>query len=238
VNILELQDRFPNDGAFMDAFIERLYGDDVPCPRCGSVNCTRINEKKFRCRDCKKKFSVLKGTIFENTKLPLVCWLYAILKTGKNSRKGISSCELSRDLGITQKTAWGMLTKIRKAMAGANDALEKLSMITEVDETYVGGKPRKANCKWIESERKEKIPVVSMVERPNGYRAGKARVAVPEPDHKDRRVTNPNILEILEKNVDLQTAEIHTDEAIVYKQLDDMGVILRCTPDTERPVKV
>ncbi len=134
-------------------FLESIrWENGVFCPHCGSTDTDFIapeqaNRKTrngsityrriWRCHTCKKQFSVLVGTIFEDSKIPLSKWLLAIheLNADKN---GISSCELGRKLGITQKSAWFMAQRIRYAMQ--HSSLEKeLEGEFEVDETYIGG---------------------------------------------------------------------------------------------------
>jgi len=225
MNVRELQERFPSDGAFIDFWIESRFGGDVPCRHCGSIAVTRIDVKKFRCRDCGRKFSILKGTIFENTKQPIYNWLYALAKVTENARKGISSHELARDLGIQQATAWNMLHKIRLAMADANESMEKLAFIVEADECFIGGKPRKFNCKWKHGGEKPKVPVMVMVERPADSRPGRARAIVPKQDHRGRRPTQSKTTEMILDNVDIGRSEVHTDESHLYKELDRFGIL-------------
>lgn len=231
MNIRELQDAFPNDGAVVDYLIDSLHGGDVPCKHCGSIAVTRIDVKKFRCRDCGRKFSVLKGTIFEHTKQPLFSWLYALLKMAVHGRKGISSCELARDLGITQPNAWKMLNKIRMAMTEANKQMEKLALIVEVDEVYIGGKPRKNNCKWVNKSEREKTPVVVAVERMAENRPGRARAfTMTEKDHKGRRLTQHQMEEIVEGNIDVMRSEVHSDQSPLYASLAGRGVLHESVP--------
>jgi transposase-like protein len=115
----------------------------VCCPNCQKSNAAFLATRRlWKCRDCYKQFSVKIGTIFEDSALGLDKWLPAFWMI-VNAKNGISSCELSRALGVTQKTAWFMLHRIRLAMQ--NGSMEKLSGEVEADETYIGGKARNMN---------------------------------------------------------------------------------------------
>lgn len=117
----------------------------ISCPCCKSENATFLATRRvWKCRDCKKQFSVKVGTIFEDSALGLDKWLPAFWMI-VNAKNGISSCELARALGVTQKTAWFMLHRIRLAMQ--NGSMDKLSGEVEADETYIGGKARSMNNK-------------------------------------------------------------------------------------------
>jgi transposase-like protein len=114
------------------------WEDGVPvCPRCGVYETSFISTRKiWKCKGCKRQFSLKVGTIFEDSGLGFDKWLPAMWLIA-NSKNGISSCELARALGITQKSAWFMNHRIRLAMASGTFA--KLSGTVETDETYVGG---------------------------------------------------------------------------------------------------
>lgn len=111
------------------------------CPHCGSVreHYYLSAKRKWRCKDCRKDFSVKVGTIFEDSPLPLSKWLPAIWMLA-NCKNGISSYELHRGIGVTQKTAWFMLQRIRLAMQ--DGTFEKMGGDVEVDETFIGGRAR------------------------------------------------------------------------------------------------
>lgn len=154
-------------------YLEKLRWPDGPvCPHRGSLNAVALNGKATRpgvhkCRDCRKQFTVTVGTIFERSHLPLNYWLYAFARMCA-SKKGISAKQLERELGISYKGAWFMCHRIRHAM------LEDPTMLTgsvEVDETYVGGKPKKGDGKVHKRGRgTKKTPVVALVERGGNVR--------------------------------------------------------------------
>jgi transposase-like protein len=115
------------------------------CHCCKSENAAFLSTRRlWKCRDCAKQFSVKVGTIFEDSALGFDKWLPAFWMI-VNAKNGISSCELSRALGVTQKTAWFMLHRIRLAIQ--NGDFSKLSGEVEADETYIGGKARSMNAK-------------------------------------------------------------------------------------------
>src|ERR1017187_1803813 len=120
-------------------FLSQLFwgGEEKSCIYCGSTAVYGMRTRpKFKCRDCKKQFSVKSGTGMQNSPLPITKWVPAIWMV-VNCKNGISSCEMARALNVTQKTAWHMNHRIREAIA--NITGEKLSGVTEADETYIGG---------------------------------------------------------------------------------------------------
>lgn len=114
----------------------RLWPDGVTCPTCAGKE--RITTRKggfYRCNRCKTDFTVRTGTIFERSHVPLHKWVYAMYLV-VTARKGISSMQLAKEIGVTQKSAWFMLQRLREACSGK---IDKLSGLIEVDECYVGG---------------------------------------------------------------------------------------------------
>jgi transposase-like protein len=111
------------------------------CPKCGAVGEHYFisTRRVWKCRDCRKQFSIKVGTIFEDSAIPLSKWLPAMWLLA-NCKNGISSYELARALGVTQKTAWFMLHRIRLALQ--DDSTDPFDGEVEVDETYIGGKAR------------------------------------------------------------------------------------------------
>ena len=129
---------FPDDLAAEAWFEEQRWPNGAACPKCGSVDVGRVKSRKpmpWRCRDCRGYFSVRYGTVMQSSRLGLQTWLLALylLMTGL---KGTSSLKLRRDLGVTQKTAWYMAHRLRKAMS-AEDFV--FCGPVEADETYIGG---------------------------------------------------------------------------------------------------
>jgi len=129
---------FYNDENNCDKVMVAMRWANIPtCPRCGSKEVKRISTRMIRrCTACQKQFTTKVGTIFEDSPLSLSKWLLAVwLLAG--AKNGVSSCEVSRAVGVTQKTAWFMLHRIREAMR--TGTFDKMQGTVEADETYVGG---------------------------------------------------------------------------------------------------
>jgi len=144
ISAYELMGKFPNEEAARLHIEQKRWGTQSVCAYCG---CTDNQYKTTRdgkagyynCYHCKKVYTVRTGTIFERSHVPLDKWLFAFYLV-VTSRKGISSLQLSKEIGVTQKTAWFMLQRIREACKDDNSDSGALRGIVEVDETYIGGK--------------------------------------------------------------------------------------------------
>ena len=138
-SIYQFFNRFPTEQAAEEHLERMRWGDTPCCPRCGSLNTAKVASRKpmpHRCRDCRKHFSVRIGSIFEKAKLPLrKCLLAIYLLT--TAKKGVSSHQLAKELGCTEKTAWYLGHRIRASMGEVDPVLDGE---VEVDETFIGGK--------------------------------------------------------------------------------------------------
>lgn len=150
-------------------FLEQwLWNGKIRCPHCGIEEVYRYQDgKRFKCKQCKIEFTHKVGTIFESSNLPLIKWFMAI-HIITSHKKGVSSCQLAREIGVTQKTAWMMGHKIRKTIEQI--PTEQLEGVIEVDETFVGGKNknRHKNKKVKNAPGrtfKDKVPVFGMKKR-------------------------------------------------------------------------
>lgn len=141
-SLYEFITMFPDEESARKYFELKRWNGNVRCPHCGRHNITECKNQKpmpYRCRDCRKFFSVRFGTILEESKLPLHKWLFCMYLL-YTSRKGISSIQVAKTLGVTQKTAWFLCHRIREVWMKSKK--EKLDGIVEVDEAYFGGKEK------------------------------------------------------------------------------------------------
>src|SRR3984957_19306700 len=139
-----------DETAAVEFFEFQRWGDTPCCVKCGSVDVYQMKDaatgernKRFlwRCRDCKEQYTVRIGTVYEESRLPMKHWAYAFWR-GATSKKGVSALEIQRHCQISYKSALFLMNRIRFAMAPDMPTAEPLTGIVEVDETYVGGKPR------------------------------------------------------------------------------------------------
>jgi transposase-like protein len=193
-------------------YLEAIRWPNGPvCPHCGSVRATRLQGKStapgtLKCKNCRTKFTVRVGAIFEDSPIPLRKWVIAFHLLC-SSKKGFSAKQLQRNLGLgSYEAAWFMAHRIRLAMATGSFTKGPLSGTVEVDETYIGGKPRKGSEEKAKRGRgTKKAAVMVLVER-----GGKARAMPIERVNAD--TLKPAIREHVERS-----ARIVTDEWSAYE---------------------
>lgn len=174
----EMLQVLPDDKAFR-LFLEDLRWNGVPvCPHCGSANEKHYKLKTkgvfnglYKCKDCRERFTVTVGTMFEGSHVPLRKWFIAIYIFTAH-KKGISSIQLGKDLGITQKSAWFVLSRLRNNFKPASDL--KFDGLTQLDESFVGGKNKNRHkSKRIAEAQgrsvKDKAPAFGMVNNEQVY---------------------------------------------------------------------
>ena len=222
----EFAKKFPDENSAIDFIVATKYKDGYVCPKCGSIYKgiyhQKYNHRFLYCNNCRSEFSALKGTIFENTHLDLRMWLYA-MNLVLVSRKGISALQLKRELGMgSYQSAWRMLQQIRIAM-GKEEYKETFEAVLEIDETYVGGKPRKKN-NHNESDDEDKpkrgrgtskTPVIGVKER----NTGKVHAVVANYNDEGKQLSGKQLFAVLKK-VCKGNNTVMTDQFSAYNVLD------------------
>lgn len=211
LNLASLSRLFSDETAARNFLESRLWPAGPVCPHCGACEAYKLTAKPtskkpvrpgvYKCKTCRKQFTIRIGTIFEDSHIPLCKWLMGMhLMT--SSKKGVSSLQLSRELGVTVKSAWFLSHRIREAMRQTGNSM--LGGTVEADECYIGGKPRHGGPKSKGGRGTDKTPVAVLVER-----NGMARAKPVE------RVTSASLKWQIRVNVSKE-AKIITDEFPAY----------------------
>ncbi len=204
----------------------RWPGGEVVCPHCGVISTghyflkpdngvsrtttrgIQSERRVWKCRDCRKQFSVTTGTVFHGSKVSLRIWLFVFFEMCAN-KNGIAAREIARKYGVAPKTAWFMTQRIREAMM--NDSSGKLRGNIVADETYIGGKPEN----WHKNDPRRakdgyntarKTPVVALISEETGEIRAKVVTTV----------SGPNIRQFIRDNIEVKQSALHTDSAGVY----------------------
>ena len=223
MNIIEVMRRCPDQEAAVTHLEKARWKGEITCLYCGSVKVSPHSEKcrnmpRHQCQDCRCSFSVTVGTIFHHTHLPLQTWFLA-LAIMLNAKKNVSNRQLARDLGLPVKTAWSLALRIRQAMASDPEQHRLFHGIVEMDETYVGGKPRKGNKRKDDKPRlrgrgTSKTAVVGIVERHGSV------VARP---FKKGELTGDSLSRFYAEQVNHRAAIAITDEFPAYRALSRLS---------------
>ena len=215
MNIIQIFKYFPTQESCVKHLEKIRWGDKPICVYCGSTNTNPlVKELRHHCNGCRKSFSVTVGTIFHHTAVPLQKW-FLLISLMQNAKKGLSACQAARDIEVRRPTVWSMMHRIRKAMKSDTSLLFG---IVEMDETYVGGKPRKKNKKDDDDKTPpaprgratKKIPVVGMVERDGNVKAESAL---------KHELKSKDLEALVRKNVDTKNSVLVTDEYKAYNNM-------------------
>jgi transposase-like protein len=200
---------FTDETAAIAHLEQSRWADGVTCPHCGSVSVTRMAGKTqagyFQCNDCRDKFTCRTGTVMERSHIPVHKWLLAIHLLSA-SKKGMSSHQLHRMLGVTYKSAWFLAHRIREAMIdNKGGPLGGDGKSVQADETYYGNTSKRA--KGYKKGHSHKQQIVALVEPKGKARAVHVKTA-----------TAQTVREILVTNVS-RKSDLHTDESKIYKEV-------------------
>lgn len=173
-SLIQMMEAIPDEQAAVDHFTAIRWKNGAFCPHCGSTRVYHFSNKcSHKCGDCRKRFSIRVGTIFEDSKLPLRKWLLAIWLITSH-KKGIASTQLAKDIGVTQKSAWFMTHRLREA-ARTQSFNRNLTGEVEADETFIGGKEKNKHASKRTGGKqggKGKIAVLGILERGGELRTG------------------------------------------------------------------
>lgn len=169
-NLKELVQSMPTEEVCREYLAKQRWQDGKAiCPYCSCGKCYVVNKgKRYKCSECRLLFSVIVGTVFQDSKIPLAKWFLAVYLIGSH-KKGISSYQVAKDCGVSQKTGWFMLHRIREIMRDKKPAV--LQNVVEVDETWCGGRVTnmsKSRRKQLREEKKTystKHMVMGLIER-------------------------------------------------------------------------
>ena len=209
VDLIQLIAMFPDDKSATQWFEDIIWEDGRFCGHCGSLSTSRTPNAKpmpYWCPDCRSYFSVKTGTALARSNVPMQKWAIAIYLC-LTSLKSVSSMKLHRDIGVSQKTAWFMLHRIREAWAANDD--EPFAGPVEVDETYMGGKRKNmSNAKRKKMTGRGavgKMPVLGVKDRETNHVAAKVVTST------DKETLQGFVTEHTEPD-----ATVYTDEASAY----------------------
>ncbi len=209
---LDLTNFFSNEKVCEEYLAQIRWNGKLTCPykECGHDNIYKLKDGKYKCGKCRRKYSIRVGTIFQDSKIPLRKW-FASIYLITSHKKGISSIQLGKDIGVQQKTAWFLLHRVRQTF-GITESEEKLSGTIEADETFMGGNEKNKHAhKKTEGNQgrsvKTKSAVAGVIQRGGELRAQ----VIPD-------TSGYNLRPFVVQNVEFGS-KLMTDEWLGYKGL-------------------
>ncbi len=219
MNLIQINNKFPDEISVVQYFEGVRWMGKKKCPFCGSEKHGKRNkDMRFHCKGCNRSFSVTTKTNLHNTRLPLKTWLYAF-SIVTDAKKGVSALQLQRNIGVSYPTAHKMYMKIRDLMA---ESQVKLNDIVEMDETYIGGKPRPmANPDCLKPKKRAELDdKISNLQKDGViFKRGKRKVACEVKPKRGRGTKNIPVVGIVQRNGDVVAQVMRT---LSGKNLGDM----------------
>ena len=225
ITVIQLANKIQSEAdAYL--FMESIRWPHGPvCPHCGSIAAhyflkpansesrkTRTGAMSYRrvwkCKDCRKQFSVITGTVMHGSKASLRIWLFVIFEMAAN-KNGIAAFEIQRKYGIANRTAWFMCHRVREAMVRSNPS--KMLGVVVADETWIGGDPKKrhANQRPGKQGKTDKTPVVSLIDATTGEVRSQVIADV----------TGKTLRKVISENVEMAKSTLHTDSWSPYEAI-------------------
>lgn len=203
MNLIELRNNFPNELSCIEYAESIRWEKGIKCVYCSSPkHGARNKDNRYHCKDCQKSFSVTVNTALHDTRLPLSTWFSAI-SVITDAKKGMSAKQLERNIGVSYPTAFKMYHSLRDLMEWENPKADELSGIVEMDETFIGGKPRKMNEDDLPQKKREDLDQRIKELKAKGFKFGrkKGNPAIADVNPKRGRGTdNIKVAGIVERN--------------------------------------
>lgn len=245
MNLIEVTHKFPSELEAIQHFERARWGKAPKCAYCGSVKLSkRKKDHRFTCQTCNKSFAVTVGTKLHKSRIPMRTWLIAFSLV-TDAKKGVSAKQLERNLDVSYKTAWRMGMKMRELM---RESTGKLDDVVEMDEVYIGGKPRKGGLNQLTKSEKEYYDkTIARLDQKFDISEGKKKrnwipswevkrgrgtrkvpvVGIVERDGNVvaqvmKKLSSDNLRAMVEKHVREEDAVIITDKYTGYKKLNQV----------------
>lgn len=222
MNIIEISNRFQTELSCIEYAEKVRFGNSIKCAYCNSTQLS-VRQKDFRhkCKSCNKSTSVTTNTNIHNTRLPLKTWFFAV-SVITDAKKGLSALQLQRNLNVSYPTAFSMYHTLREVMMQQNKELPRLDGVVEMDETFIGGKPRKFNNPCFEPKTREDLDKKIKEAKQKGFSLvpnSKNLAKCEDNAKRGRGTSNIPVVGIVERNGDVVAEVMKT---LTYANLKSM----------------
>lgn len=247
MNLIQINETFPTEQHCVEHLEMVRWGGTPKCAYCDSDRLgKRQKDNRFTCKDCRKTSGVSVGTAMQGTRVPYKTWFMAFAIVS-DAKKGLSAMQLQRNLGLSYPTAWAMYHKMRDLMASANAEMQPLEDVVEMDETFVGGKPRRPNIIRLGKTDRAELNTAISEARADGFDFDPLKGNPAKPDLNTKRgrgsqkkipivgivqrdgsviaevmqtLTHKNLKAMVERHVNTEEALLITDAYKGYSRFD------------------